>query len=287
VSGKVKLTIPEIMNWPKGERKLRMLTAYDYPTARIIDETDIELVLVGDSLGMVVLGYPNTVPVTVNDIIHHGKAVVRGAPNTIVVVDMPFMSYQVSTEQAVSNAGRLIKETGADAVKVEGGSQVAPVVEAIVRAGIPVMGHLGLTPQNAVQLGGFKVQARTVREAEQMLDDALALARAGAFSLVLESIPLEVGRRVTEGVRIPTIGIGAGKHCDGQVLVLHDLLGMFESFTPKFVKRYAEIGNEIRQAVRAFAADVSSGAFPTDGHSYHLPRSEREKLDSVGGKRDE
>jgi len=283
VNTKKKLTIPEIAAWDGTKRKLRMLTAYDYPSARIIDQTDIELILVGDSLGMVVLGYPTTLPVTLDDMIRHTQAVVRGAPGTLVVADLPFLSYQTSPEAAVANAGRLIKETGADAVKLEGGAHFADTVRALVRAGIPVMGHLGLTPQNAVQLGGFKVQARTAPAARRLLADAQALVAAGIFALVLESIPMEVARRVTELVPVPTIGIGAGPYCDGQVLVWHDVLGLYDRFVPKFAKQYARLGEQIREAIQAFAQEVAAGTFPAAEHCFQMPAAEWEKFKESGG----
>ncbi|MEW6244035.1 MAG: 3-methyl-2-oxobutanoate hydroxymethyltransferase [Bacillota bacterium] len=265
---KVKATIPGLLKAKKEGQKIRMVTAYDYPTAVIIDQTDIELILVGDSLGMVMLGYEGTVPVTMDEMIHHTKAVVRGARNTFIVGDLPFMSYNVSVEQAVTNAGRIMKEGGADCVKLEGGLDFADTVRAIVRAGIPVMGHIGLTPQTASALGGFKVQGKDMESARQIYEDALALEEAGAFALVLEAIPAPLAKIITEKLRIPTIGIGAGVHCDGQVLVLHDLLGLFNRFVPKFVKRYAKMDDSIREALNTYAAEVASQVFPGPEHSF-------------------
>ncbi len=251
-----------------ANEKIAMLTAYDYPFASIVDEAGIEIILVGDSLGMVVLGYDSTIPVTLDDTIRHTQAVVRGTKNAMVVADMPFLTYQVSPSQALMNAGRLIQEGGAQAVKLEGGREVANTVHTIVSAGIPVMGHLGLTPQSVHQLGGYKVQGRTEEAAKRLKEDALILQEAGAFSLVLEAVPMELAKEVTEELNIPTIGIGAGPHCDGQVLVLHDLLGVFQKFTPKFVKRYAELGKMAKEAIEEYRKDVKEGKFPTEEHSY-------------------
>ncbi len=263
-----KLTIPEVLRRKKTGPKLTMLTAYDYPTARLVDAAGIDFILVGDSLGMVVLGYPDTVPVTVDEIAHHTAAVARGAERALVVGDLPFLSYQVSGQDAVRSAGRLFKEARADCVKLEGGRPQADKVEAIARAGIPVMGHIGLTPQTATQLGGFKVQGRDPREAQALLEDARALEAAGAFALVLECVPSDLAARITESVAIPTIGIGAGPRCDGQVLVFHDLVGLFDRFVPKFVKRYAELSKEIGGAIAAFKGEVESGAFPGPEHGF-------------------
>jgi 3-methyl-2-oxobutanoate hydroxymethyltransferase len=250
-------------------RRFAMLTAYDYPTARILSEAGIKYLLVGDSLGMVVLGHSTTVPVTLEDIIHHGKAVARGAPDALLIGDLPFMSYQVSPEQALESAGRLLKEAGMHAVKLEGGSP--PIVETVrrmVEIGIPVMAHLGLTPQSVHTMGGFRVQGRSQQAAADLLTQARELEAAGAFSIVLEGIPAELAASVTETVGIPTIGIGAGPGCDGQVLVLHDLLGLTQGRTPRFVKRYAQLADEINTAVRQFADEVESGVFPGPEHSY-------------------
>jgi len=267
---KKKIPIPEFKELKKQGKKIRMVTAYDYPTAVIIEKTDIEMILVGDSLGMVVLGYDGTVPVTVEDIIHHAKPVVKGAPNTHIVADMPFMSYQVSIEDAIRNAGRLIKESGADSVKLEGGLDYAPTVKAIVKAGIPVMGHIGLTPQTAGSLGGFKVQGKDAKAAQNLIDSAIALEDAGAFAIVLECIPAPLAKIISQKLIIPTIGIGAGVHCDGQVLVTQDMLGLFDRFVPKFVKQYAQIGQLELEAFNKYAEEVALGVFPDDAHSFTM-----------------
>jgi len=251
----------------KGE-KFAMLTAYDYPTAVVLDEAGVEILLVGDSVGMVVLGYDSTLPVTMEDMIHHTKAVSRGTKRALVVGDMPFMSYQCSVDEAVRNAGRFLQEAGAQAVKLEGGREVAEVTRRIVAAGIPVMAHLGLTPQSVHQLGGYKVQGKGDAAARRIMEDAKILEEAGAFSLVLECVPKDLAREITESLAIPTIGIGAGVHCDGQVLVVHDMLGMFDRFTPKFVKKYENINGRIREAVISYISEVKSGAFPDDAHSF-------------------
>jgi 3-methyl-2-oxobutanoate hydroxymethyltransferase len=251
----------------KGKKKLVVLTCYDTPSARILDRCGVDILLVGDSLGNVVLGYPNTIPVTLDDMIHHARAVMRAMPRGLVVVDMPFGSFQVSVERALEAAARMLKETGADAVKLEGGRRVESAVAALTDAGIPVMGHLGLTPQSVLQFGGYRVQGRGA-DGDRLIDDARALEAAGCFSLVLESIPAPLAERVTAEVAVPTIGIGAGPACDGQVLVLHDMLGFFEEFQPKFVKRYANLAATIEEAVRRYAHEVQSGAFPGPEHTF-------------------
>ena len=261
----------------KGE-KLSMLTAYDYSTAKLEDESGINGILVGDSLGNVVLGYEDTVSVTMEDMIHHGAAVARGAKNALVVVDMPFMSYEVTVEEAVRNAGRLMKEGRAGAVKLEGGVRVAEQIRAIVKAGIPVMGHIGLTPQSINVFGGFKVQGKSEEAARALLADAKAVEEAGAFAVVIEAVPAALAQMITDAVSIPTIGIGAGAGCDGQILVYQDMLGMFSDFTPKFVKRYANVGEVMREAFANFAAEVASGAFPTEEHTYKIKDDVLEKL---------
>ncbi len=263
-----KLSIPELRGRKSVGPKLTMLTAYDDPTARLVDGAGIDLILVGDSVGMVCLGYPDTVPVTMDEMVHHTAAVARGAEQAVVVGDLPFLSYQVSAEEAVRNAGRLFKEARADCVKLEGGRSQADKVAAIVRAGIPVMGHIGLTPQTATQLGGFKVQGKDPAAAQALVDDALALEEAGAFAVVVECVPSSLGDKVTQAVSIPTIGIGAGPGCDGQVLVLHDLVGLFDRFVPRFVKRYANLSEEISKAVGEFKAEVEGGAFPGEEHQF-------------------
>ena len=261
----------------KGER-LSMLTAYDYSTAKLEDESGINGILVGDSLGNVVLGYEDTVSVTMEDMIHHGAAVARGAKNALVVVDMPFMSYEVTVEEAVRNAGRLMKEGRAGAVKLEGGVRVAEQIRAIVKAGIPVMGHIGLTPQSINVFGGFKVQGKSEEAARALLADAKAVEEAGAFAVVIEAVPAALAQMITDAVSIPTIGIGAGAGCDGQILVYQDMLGMFSDFTPKFVKRYANVGEVMREAFANYAAEVASGAFPTEEHTYKIKDDVLEKL---------
>ena len=261
----------------KGE-KLSMLTAYDYSTAKLEDESGINGILVGDSLGNVVLGYEDTVSVTMEDMIHHGAAVARGAKNALVVVDMPFMSYEVTVEEAVRNAGRLMKEGRAGAVKLEGGVRVAEQIRAIVKAGIPVMGHIGLTPQSINVFGGFKVQGKSEEAARALLADAKAVEEAGAFAVVIEAVPASLAQMITDAVSIPTIGIGAGAGCDGQILVYQDMLGMFSDFTPKFVKRYADVGEVMREAFANYAAEVASGAFPTEEHTYKIKDDVLEKL---------
>ena len=261
----------------KGE-KLSMLTAYDYSTAKLEDESGINGILVGDSLGNVVLGYEDTVSVTMEDMIHHGAAVARGAKNALVVVDMPFMSYEVTVEEAVRNAGRLMKEGRAGAVKLEGGVRVAEQIRAIVKAGIPVMGHIGLTPQSINVFGGFKVQGKSEEAARALLADAKAVEEAGAFAVVIEAVPAALAQMITDAVSIPTIGIGAGAGCDGQILVYQDMLGMFSDFTPKFVKRYANVGEVMREAFANYAAEVASGEFPAEEHTYKIKDEVLEKL---------
>jgi 3-methyl-2-oxobutanoate hydroxymethyltransferase len=253
---------------------LSMLTAYDYPTALAMDQAGLDAILVGDSLGMVVLGYPNTLPVTMDEMLHHCRAVARGAKSALLIGDMPFMSYQVSVEEALRNAGRFLQEGGMDAVKLEGGRERLDAVRAIVAAGIPVMGHLGLTPQSVNQLGGFRPQGRTAAAAKRLLEDALLLEEAGAFSLVLESVPARLAELVSKRLRIPTIGIGAGLGCDGQVLVTHDLLGLFERFTPKFVKKYASFHTEMKRAFGEFLADIAAKSFPAAEHTVEMPEEE-------------
>ena len=252
----------------KGAR-LAMLTAYDYPTARLVAEAGVELILVGDSLGMVVLGYDSTVPVTMDDMVHHTKAARRGAPQAFLIADLPFLSYG-TVEVALANSARFMKEAQADSVKLEGGKEVVPVVEALVRAGVPVLGHVGLTPQTASALGGYKLQGKDEERARCIVEDAVALQAAGCWGVVLELVPAPLARLITERIGIPTIGIGAGPHCDGQVLVFHDMVGLFSGFTPTFVKRYAEAGAAIREAVARYAAEVRSGEFPTEGQSFGM-----------------
>ncbi len=262
----------------KGKEKISMLTAYDYSTAKIMDESGVNAILVGDSLGMVCLGYKDTLSVTVDDMIHHGKAVVRGIKNAMVIVDMPFMSYEVSTEKALENAGKIIKETGAHGLKLEGGLEIVDTVAALVRAKIPVMGHLGLTPQSVNVFGGFKVQGKDASDAQRIIDSALALEKAGAFSIVLECVPSSLAKIITEKLTIPTIGIGAGVDCDGQVLVWQDSVGLFPDFTPKFVKTYAEIGSILTEAFKTYDKEVKSGEFPEEKHTFNISEEELKKL---------
>ena len=257
----------------RGE-PITMLTAYDYPTAMAIDKAGIDSILVGDSLGMVVLGYENTSPVTMDEMLHHARAVSRGAKSALLVGDMPFMSYQVSTEEAVRNAGRFLQQAGMDAVKLEGGRERADAVRAIVGTGIPVMGHLGLTPQSVHQLGGFRAQGKTASAAKRLLEDAKILEDAGAFSLVLESVPAQLAEYISKQISIPTIGIGAGAGCDGQVLVTHDMLGLFERFTPKFVKQYANLHEVMNKAFADYLDDVETKRFPAVEHTVEMSAEE-------------
>ncbi|MDR7868445.1 MAG: 3-methyl-2-oxobutanoate hydroxymethyltransferase [Sporomusaceae bacterium] len=267
---KQKVTIPSLKEMKEQGKKIRMVTAYDYPTGILVDKTDIELILVGDSLGMVVLGYDGTVPVTMDEMIHHCKATVRGAKNTLIVGDLPFGSYNMSISDAVYNATRMMKEGGADCIKLEGGLTVVETVRAIVNGGIPVMAHIGLTPQTASALGGFKVQGKDTAAAERMINEALKLEEAGAFAIVLEAIPAPLAEIITKKLTIPTIGIGAGVHCDGQVLVTHDLIGLFDRFVPKFVKQYANVSQDIVAAFNAYAEEVATGKFPGPEHSFTM-----------------
>jgi 3-methyl-2-oxobutanoate hydroxymethyltransferase len=282
------VTVPDLTAMKTRHERIVMVTAYDATFARIFDENGIDALLIGDSLGMVVQGHANTLPVTLDHVLYHTAAVCRGARRAHVVADMPFMSYQVSAEQAVLSAGRLVQEGGAHAVKLEGGESVLPQVEKIVGAGIPVMGHLGLTPQSVHQLGGFRVQGRLPRQARAILADAKALEAAGCYSLVLESIPAEVAQQVTASLKIPTIGIGAGADCDGQVLVGYDLLGMNPGFKPRFLKTYGNLNDNIAAAVSQFRDEVRSGIFPAEEHTVHaetlrLVSDQTESLDRVYG----
>ena len=261
----------------KGE-KISMLTAYDYSTAKLEDAAGINGILVGDSLGNVVLGYDTTIPVTVEDMIHHGAAVARGAKNSLVVVDMPFLSYQTSVYDAVVNAGKIMKETQCDCVKLEGGKSVCPQIKAITDASIPVMAHLGLTPQSVNAFGGFKVQGKTVEVAQQLIEDAKAVEEAGAFAVVLECVPAKLARKVTEALHIPTIGIGAGEGCDGQILVYADMLSMFSDFTPKFVRSFANVGEIMSQAFKDYDAAVKDSSFPAQEHTFKIADEVLDKL---------
>ncbi len=274
----VKVTVPQIQARKQSGEKITVLTAYDYPWALLVDRAGIDMVLVGDSLGMVVLGYPDTVSVSMDEMVHHLKAVSRAVVRALVVGDMPFGSYNVSIEKAIENANRLMKEGRADAVKLEGGCPMAETVAALVRAGIPVQGHIGLTPQTASALGGFKVQGQSAEAARRLIADARALAAAGCFSIVLEAIPAAIARLITEAVAVPTIGIGAGGDCDGQVLVIHDMLGLFDRFTPKFVKQYARISETVAEAIESYKRDVQAGRFPEACHSFSMKSDELDKL---------
>ncbi|HET6930844.1 MAG TPA: 3-methyl-2-oxobutanoate hydroxymethyltransferase [Candidatus Acidoferrum sp.] len=273
----VKVTVPELLQRKSlaadslNKKKITCLTAYDYPTARLLDEAGVDVVLVGDSVAMVVLGYESTLPLTMEESLHHTKAVRRGVQRALVVADMPFGTYQGDVNEALKNAVRFVKEAGAEAVKVEGGERRLEVIARLTEAEIPVMGHVGLTPQSVHAMGGYRVQGKTERAAEQLLRDARAVEAAGAFSIVLEGIPRELAAEITKSVRIPTIGIGAGPDCDGQILVLHDLLGLTFQEPPKFARRYANVGEVISQAVREYCADVQGGNFPSDAESYHAP----------------
>lgn len=274
----MKNTVVTFQKAKEEGRKLTMLTAYDYSTAKLLDEAGIDSILVGDSLGNVVLGYENTLSVTMEDMIHHGAAVARGAKNALVVIDMPFMSYQTSVYDAVVNAGRLMKEGHGGAVKLEGGKEVCPQIEAIVKAGIPVCAHLGLTPQSINAFGGYKVQGKSEEAAKKLLEDAKAVEAAGAFAVVFECVPAKLAAFITEQLTIPTIGIGAGNHCDGQVLVYQDMLGMFSDFTPKFVKRYENIGEVMKAGFKQYIEDVREGSFPAEEHTYRIDDEVIEKL---------
>jgi 3-methyl-2-oxobutanoate hydroxymethyltransferase len=266
----MRVTVNKIKEMkPKGE-KIVMLTAYDYVTARIIDAAGVHLILVGDTLGMVVLGYKTTIPVTIEEMLHHTKAVVRGTENALVVGDMPFMTYQVSTEEAIRNAGRFLQETGCQAVKLEGGVTMADKVKRIVDCGIPVMGHIGLTPQSINQFGGHKIQGKTVEAARKLLDDARALEQAGAFSLVIETVPASLAALITKEINIPTIGIGAGAGCDGQVQVINDILGSYTGYIPKHAKQYVKLIDVISDAVSQYRDEVATGKFPTEANSFAI-----------------
>jgi 3-methyl-2-oxobutanoate hydroxymethyltransferase len=276
-----KLPLPELGEMKRRGEKIVMVTAYDAPGGRLVDAAGVDLVLVGDSAAMVVLGHDSTVPATMDEMVFLTRAVTRGARRPLVVADMPFGSFQVSDEAALENAIRFVKEAGADAVKVEGAGPTLSRVRTLVGAGVPVMGHIGLTPQSATMLGGFKAQGRTAAKARRLYEDALALEAAGCFSLVLEAVPAPVAHRITEALAIPTIGIGAGADCDGQVLVYHDLLGLYEGQSPRFVKQYADLASEIRGALEAYAADVRTGAFPEEQHTYAMPEEELAEFEAL------
>ena len=263
-----KITVQDFLRKKEDRKKITMLTAYDYPFARIVDEAGIDGILVGDSLGMVVQGLENTLPVTMDEMIYHTKMVSRAVNNAIVIGDMPFMSYQAGIEDAVRNAGRFLKEAGASAVKLEGGAEVVAQIKAMTRSDIPVMAHIGLTPQSIHRMGGYKVQGKTEEAAKRLLQEAHMVEEAGAFSLLLEAIPMKLAKRITRELSIPTIGIGAGPFCDGQVLVLHDVIGMFERFVPKFVKRYANLKEEALKAIKNYREEVEKGVFPAEEQSF-------------------
>jgi 3-methyl-2-oxobutanoate hydroxymethyltransferase len=276
--GRKKVSTLELRRKKQRGEVITMLTAYDYPTALLVDRAGLDVILVGDSLGMVVLGYQNTLPVTMEDMLHHCKAVARGAQSALLIGDMPFMSYQVSPEEALRNAGRFLQEAGMDAVKLEGGQERLEAIHLIVSAGIPVMGHIGLTPQSVNQLGGYRPQGRNGKEALHLLEDALALEEAGCFSIVLESLPSRLAALISEKLEIPTIGIGAGPDCDGQVLVTHDLLGLFDRFTPRFVKKYADLYNQMLNAFQVYRDEVLNHQFPAAEHCVDMPEDEWQAL---------
>jgi 3-methyl-2-oxobutanoate hydroxymethyltransferase len=272
------MTVAELTEKKARGEKIVMLTAYDYPSARIAEAAGVDTILVGDSLGMVVLGYDSTVPVTMDDMLYHARSVTRGTERALVVVDLPFMSYQVSIEEAMRNAGRLMQEGGAGAVKLEGGVHMAETVRRMVQIGIPVVGHIGLTPQSVNQFSGFKVQGKTPEAAERLMDDAMALQQAGAFCIVLELVPAALAKLISQRLRVPTIGIGAGAGCDGQVQVWHDLLSLYSAFVPKHAKQYAQIGDAITEAVRQYAAEVRGGQFPTPKESFRMDEKVLQEL---------
>ena len=273
-----KVTIADLIQKKENSQKITMMTAYDYPTAGLVDQAGIDTILVGDSLGMVVLGYDSTVSVTMDEMIHHCKAVSRGTESAFIIGDLPFMSYQISPEKALENAGRLIKEAGCDGVKLEGGSEMVPAVLAIVKAGIPVCAHIGLTPQTATMLGGFKVQGKDAESAGKLIQSAKDLEAAGAFMIVMECIPDLLAERITKALQIPTIGIGAGTNCDGQVLVYHDLVGLFERFTPKFAKQYINLAPKIKDALMQYKDEVENGSFPGPEHTFGMNEKEAAKI---------
>ena len=276
-----KKMIHDFYRMKEAGEKITWLTSYDFPTAQFAEAAGIDMLLVGDSLGMCVYGYPNTIPVTMDQCIVHCDAVRRGAPNTFIIGDMPFMSYQTSPEKAVENAGRFLKESAVDAIKLEGGRRILPMVRAILDAGIVVVGHIGLTPQSSGQLGGHKAQGRTVESAQALIEDALALEREGIQMLLLEAIPPEVGRFITQRLAIPVLSIGAGQHCDGQLLIVSDLIGQFQAFTPKFVKKYCNVAQTVTDAMKQYADDVRAGRFPEDQHCYHMLDGEFEKFEEM------
>ncbi len=274
----VRMTTHRIRLMKKKGKKIVMLTAYDAPSARILSECGVDMILVGDSVGNTLLGYESTVPVTMDDVVHHSAAVARARPNALIVGDMPFMSYKVSEEQALENCALMLQEGGSEAVKIEGAGRVVDIVRAVVDSGIPVMGHIGLTPQSIFEFGGYRIQGKTAETAEKLIRQATQLEEAGAFSIVVELVPSDTAKKITESVGIPTIGIGAGPHCDGQVLVLHDMLGLFQDFKPKFVKRYANIREVIENAVKEYSAEVREGKFPSEEFSFEMTEEETGRL---------
>ncbi len=278
----MKTTVADFAKMKARGEKISMVTAYDYSTAKLIDNAGINSILVGDSLGNVMLGYPDTISVTMEDMIHHSSAVMRGVENALVICDMPFMSYQTSVYDAVANAGRLLKEGRANAVKLEGGVEFVEHVKAIVKASIPVCGHIGMTPQSVNAFGGFKVQGKNIQEAQKLVDDAIALDKAGVFAIVLECVPKALAQYISQIVSVPTIGIGAGDGCDGQVLVYHDMMSIYSDFSPKFVKKYADIGNTVTDALKKYDNEVKSGVFPQDEHSYSMDENIMTEIKSRG-----
>jgi 3-methyl-2-oxobutanoate hydroxymethyltransferase len=275
-----KISVTSFMRMKTENRKIVMVTSYDYPTAAIADSVGVDSILVGDSYGMVVLGYENTIPVTVDELLPVCRAVRRGATHPLLIGDLPFMSFQISSEEAVRTAGRFVKEGGMEAVKIEGGSEASKIVKSISRIGIPVLGHIGVTPQTAPLHGGYRIQGRNVDSGDQLVEDAKALEEAGAFGIVLEMITEEVAKLITETVSIPTIGIGSGRFCDGQVLVLHDIIGLYPSFTPTFAKRYVDVGEMIRQGLQTFTAEVRNGIFPDKEHVFRMNEDQQTKPNS-------
>lgn len=273
-----KFTVSSFLEAKENHRKISMLTSYDYSTAKLLDEAGVDSILVGDSLGMVILGYENTLQVTLEDILHHTKAVARAVKRALVIADMPFLSYHISIEETVRNAGKLIQEGNAHAVKLEGGAYVVDKIKALVNAQIPVVGHLGLTPQSVNMFGGFKVQGKSEEQAKKIIEDALLLQEAGVFAIVLECVPEKLAKIITEKLDIPTIGIGAGKYCDGQVLVTQDMIGLYKNFTPKFVKKYTDLGTSIDSAVKSYIEETSSGQFPSSEHSFTIDEEILTKL---------
>jgi len=276
-----KKTILDFLEMKRKREKVTWITAYDFPTASLVEQAGMDMILVGDSVGMVVYGYSGTIPVTMDQMIYHTEAVRRGAPNTFIIGDMPFLSYQKSVEDAITNAGRFYKEAGVDAIKLEGGKRVIPQIQGIVNSGMVVVGHIGLTPQSSAQLGGFKAQGNTAEQAMTLLEDAKAIEAAGGFLLLVEGVPPETGKIITEALSIPVYGIGAGPYCDGQVLIVSDMLGIFEIFTPKFVKKYANLADVMRQAFQEYAREVREGKFPPPAHCYKMRAGESEKLEEI------